>query len=221
MASAQQLVQEVADEFGLLEDKYTILLNNAVNEATLVVLSQGDGRFPELLQTQSFTGDGVITEVALNQNFRSPRFLAPLNDSSEPSDFYGIVDLAEIVERRRLSKTVVNFCYIDNVANDADRFKLVFPIALANTVIFRFDYFRFALKADVTLIHNEEMVKSYMRSRLDFEVNPGRRGDANTFSKMRDDYGSRQIELITQRLTKPRWIVQDHNELLNVIGREL
>lgn len=220
MANIDLLVKEVAADLALLEDKHINALASYAKEAAVDILSQRDGRFIELKRTMSIVGDGTTKAFELPQDFNSPYFLALLNDDGLMADFYRIVSLQTIVERRRLNRNIERMAYIDTAVGNSDRFDLVFPVAPSSSVSFRFDYFRIPLGSDVALIKNEELPKKYMRGQFPLTVNPNARADLSVYLKMRKTYSNRALSFVKQRRVQPAWRTQDHNETMGRIGLE-
>lgn len=206
------------DEFGIREPKVERSLNGFVDEATLDILSRADGRFVELKRSQPITTVADTATYDTETDFNTPHMLIRLNTSGVPIDSVEIVDLAVIIERRRLGRNVSNLCYFDNNPGQ-DFFTLTFANTPSAGVDFRLDYFRFAVPDDVVLIQNSQIIKKYLRSQLSPEINPFAGREFGTYEKLRDTYSNRAVALARGKLSQPKWQTQDHNEFQEFIGR--
>lgn len=195
MASAVEIVDELMTEFGKTTSKVRQELEQYVGDITVDLLSQHQGRFPELQQNI------IITLEADEASYRLPadygtisKTVFEVDSDGNPSSTKISVETEQTAMERRYAKEYAGarIAWVSFLKGGRSGRGWYFILATAPETagaLYKIFYYRKATTADTDLIRNEEIVKTGVRARYHMQRNdPYSQALLTTYERMKSGF---------------------------------
>lgn len=171
MATAAEITQELMEEIGKMSPDVETSLLRAVEDVTVDLLSQNEGRFEGLRRRQEITIDSTKSQYRLNSDCNAVK--SPCIRKNSSGTIVGEIDIItdddynyRVMEgtTRYPANTFARTEYLEN-GSDGPGFYLVFSDELTDAGTLEVPYYRYAKETDTGLIRNTSIVKAGVRGR--------------------------------------------------------
>ena len=223
MASKSQIVGEMMDEFGKSSSSVRSRIDRVVGEITVDLLSQADGRFPELEEFQEITITTSDIAYKVNSDFNAAKTpMIEVNSSGTFLRKISIVGRTEYYNRQADPTRYPGYTYAmvkyDDDGDDGAGDYLTLGSVADETRYFQFPYYRKATVDDTDLIRNTTILKTGVRSMFpEFNINYA--NDGKAYDGMRRGFKPSPKKRITNIFMRPSPRTQHKNKNQKKYGR--
>lgn len=226
MATREEIVQDMLGEYGRQDAPARKYLDNFARAATIDLLSQSGGRFPELVDEKEISIDVTNTSYKLPNNFNAAQKKSiMLSTAGVKSDDFHLVSQSEYYDRQGDSANYPGYTYGyikklehgDTLERSGAGIYLITGGLPAAAYTMRFLYYRKPTINDTDLIRNEEIVKERIRGGAK-KYNPDWGVNMGTYFNMRKGFKPEGARTAPNIVMRPSEDTQVFNDVMNDIG---